>query len=120
MKPVVFEGANVLFRPPEGMDNCTDLPVQKYKNEQDQDCCRSVWELSKEDVQYIAQHKIYICLDVVGGQPPVSIRLFSAEGVDNHDYIDCDSCNNGTHFGVVLYGQSPKCFHCGRIGPVTR
>ena len=75
MKPIEFPEQNTVFV----ADGCDNLPACRQYNEQfhSQEVI-SCWELSDDDCMEIMKQiengkKPVICLDVIGGQPPVSL-----------------------------------------------
>lgn len=67
MEPVKFEGANVNYTAP----GCGDLPARVYL-ENDRLNVTSCWKPSDEELAVLNDGG-YVCLNVLGGQPPVAL-----------------------------------------------
>lgn len=73
MKPIHFVGENCNYTAP----GCDDLPV--YQEEVDGHIeVMSVWQPSEKDLQILNSGGV-ICLNVLGGQPPVALWAEKAD-----------------------------------------
>ena len=67
MKPVKFEGANCTYKAP----GCKDLP-SLHVLDGEYLSVTSVWKPSAEDLE-VLNNGGCVCLNVLGGQPPVNL-----------------------------------------------
>lgn len=67
MEPVKFEGANVTFTAP----GCGDLPARADQVDGKLNIT-SCWKPSEEELAALNDGG-YVCLNVLGGQPPVAL-----------------------------------------------
>lgn len=73
MKPVKFEGMNCTYTAPY----CEDLPA-RHELDGDHLSVLSVWKPSEEDLKVLNGGGC-ICLNVLGGQPPVALWVQDVE-----------------------------------------
>lgn len=76
MKGVSFPQANVNMMPPEGMDNCSSLPVWRGNLTDGQPVVISCWELSFDELAtLIKTRKLWLYIHG-HGMPPVAPSAF--------------------------------------------
>ena len=76
MDPVKFEGMNVTYVSP----GCGDLPTLAHE-EDGHLCVTSCWKPSAEDLVALNAGGC-VCLNVVGGQPPVAMWVQEVNIID--------------------------------------
>jgi len=76
MKPVKFQDMNVTYMAP----GCGDLPTLAQE-EDGRLCVTSCWKPSAEDLAILNAGGC-VCLNVVGGQPPVAMWVQEVNIVD--------------------------------------
>ena len=77
MDPIRTERTYFVFTAPEGMDDCGELPVERWENEEGI-LNESTFELSDEEIEYLRKHK-RIYLNIYGPtRPVIMISVMSA------------------------------------------
>lgn len=70
MRPIKTDLSNMIFKAPEDVEDCNDLPVRRVEFDNNTGILESCWELDEEDLEVILKtRKIY--LGVLGNSHPV-------------------------------------------------
>ena len=77
MKPITTKDTNDCLRAPSDMKNCDDLPITRGRTESGLPFVDSVWQLSPEEIQHIAETGIiYLCFVGTITHPPVALSAY--------------------------------------------